>query len=140
MREAREDDNFVETDLRLWTDKLQELKIDIADIYLTVIIHKDPSMKLIDKLNITSIIQQPEVDENLVRICESVQIEDNGHVAVQQGSRISYACGKNEYSFGKYKIRFNVNKTKLDFNTNFGIISKMEILYSRVAIVILWMV
>jgi len=67
-------------------------------------------MKLIDKLNITSIIQQSEEDESLARICGSVQIEDNGHVAVQQGSKISYVCGKNEYSFGKYKIRFNVNK------------------------------
>ncbi len=131
LRKAREDDDFVETDLCLWTKKLQELKIDITDVHPTVTIREDPSINLISKLNITSITKQFGKDESLVSIRGNVQIEDNGHAAIQRNSSIpSYVRGRNEYSFGKYKIRFNVNTTYRHYSTVFGIISNIETLSS----------
>jgi hypothetical protein len=126
LRKAREDDDFVETDLRLWTKKLQELKIDIADVRPTITIREDPSMKLIIKLDVPSITQRPKQNESLVGICGDVQIQDNGHVAIQRSSGTSYVHGRNEYLFGEHKIRFNVNKAKPDFVIVFGITSKIE--------------
>ena len=55
------------------------------------------------------------------------QIDENGFVAIQRdSSTISYIRGRNEYSFGKHKIRFRVDKTNLNYTVVFGIISKME--------------
>ncbi|CAF1320393.1 unnamed protein product [Rotaria sordida] len=128
LRKAREDDDFVEIDLRLWKTKLQELKINVtADVHPTVTVHEDPFITLVSQLNIKSITQRSEDDEKLVRIFGSVQIDDNGYVAIQRDSTIvSYVRGKNEYSFGRYKIKFNIDKTELHHTTVFGIISKME--------------
>ncbi|CAF3243149.1 unnamed protein product [Rotaria sp. Silwood2] len=129
LRKAREDDDFVETDLRLWTMKLQELKINITDVHSTVTVHEDPFISLVAQLNIKSISQQSEEDEKLVRICGSVQLDDNNCVAIQRDSTIiSYVRGKNEYSFGRHQIRFRVDKTELHYSTVFGIIAKMETL------------
>ena len=137
VRKARENENFFETDLRLWKTKLEELKIDIADIYSRVTVDEDPFIALVAPLRVRSIHQradevkstnQPyQEDERLVSVYGCAQIDENGCIAVQRDSTtISYIRGKNEYLFGKYKIRFKVEINNLNYAVIFGIVSKME--------------
>jgi hypothetical protein len=127
LRTAREDDDFVESDLRQWTVKLQKLKDDMTNIHRTITVCEDPSTILVNKLNITAINERLEEDESLMRACGSVQIENNGRIAIQRDAKIvSYVRGKKEYSVGRHKIRFNINKTELHIDMVFGIISKTE--------------
>ena len=127
LRKARIDDDFVETDLRQWTTRLQELKTGTMDVQTIITVQEDPSITLISSLNVLSIIQQSVHDEILVRVCGNVKIEDDGRTAIQRNSdKISNVRGRKEYSSGKHKIRFTVNKIQLTFSTIFGIISKIE--------------
>jgi hypothetical protein len=83
-------------------------------------------MKIIAKLDVTSITQQPKQNESLVGVRGDIQIQNEGRVAIQRSSGTSYISGRNEYSFGRYKIRLNVNKVHFDCDIYFGITSKKE--------------
>ncbi|CAF0847806.1 unnamed protein product [Adineta steineri] len=130
LRKAREDDDFVEADLREWTTKLQELKLTTPDIHRTVIIDQDPSTILVTKINITTIDRKPKVNyETLMGVSGNVQIQDNGRKAFQpDNTNTSYVRGSKTYSNGQHKIRFTLNKIQLSSLSIFGIISKIETL------------
>jgi hypothetical protein len=127
LRKARIDDDYVETDLRQWTTRLQELKNDTTGIQPTITVYEDSPITLVSKLSIASMIQQSSHDESLVKVSGNVRIDDIGRTASQCGSDgNSYVCGVKEYSSGKYKIRFTVNKKDMHCLTCFGIVSKTE--------------
>ncbi len=123
IKKAHQDDDFVEKDLRLMTNKLEELKINKTDLLL----REDPNITLISKLEISEITYQLIQDERLVSMCENIRIENNNQTAIHFGPRLdSYIRGTNEYSVGRYKIRFTLNRKNTDSPVAFGIAAKTE--------------
>lgn len=129
LRKAREDDDFIETDLHLWTNNLKILKAHVLDVHSSVVtIREDPSVQLIAKLNVISTSKQFEFDKRLIIAYEDVSIEDNGCLAIQQCFGTSYLRSKNGFSFGQYKVRFNIITSDLGYDIIFGVISTKELL------------
>ncbi|CAF4414109.1 unnamed protein product, partial [Rotaria sp. Silwood2] len=126
LRKARIDDDFVETDLLTWTKILEELEYDINNISSSTAIHEDPTKLLVAKISIDSTMQQHLEDERFGKSMGNVCIADTGHLAYHLGPERSdaFVCGKQEYSSGKYKIQFIMNKKNSICVTSFNIISK----------------
>lgn len=129
LRKAREDDDFIEIDLHLWTNNLKILKAHVLDVHSSVVtIREDPSVQFIAKLNVISTSKQFEFDERLIIAYGDVSIEDNGCLAIQQSFGTSYLRSKNGFTFGQYKVRFNIITGDLGYDIIFGIISTKELL------------
>ncbi len=128
IRKAHYDDDFIEKDLRLLTNKLEELKINTTDFLL----REDPNITLISKPEISEITHQIIQDERLVSMSEYIRIENNNQTAIHFGPRLdSYIRGTNEYSVGRHKIRFTMNRKNTDSPVAFGITTKTESFRSR---------
>jgi hypothetical protein len=80
---------------------------------------------LITKIQLSSIKQQIFPNEIFLRSVGDIHIEDNGQLAMHGSQKRSdaYLCGKNEYTKGKHKIRFIINKKDSEYTTTFGIAS-----------------
>ncbi|CAF1330986.1 unnamed protein product [Rotaria sordida] len=131
LRKAREDDDFIETDLRIWTDILEKLKHDVYKVSSSMTVSEDPTKLLVAKIFISSSVSQYlEIDERLEKSIGNVCITENGHLAHRLGleRERTFVIGKHEYSSGKYKIRFVMNKKNSKFVMSFNIISK----YTRI--------
>ncbi|CAF2807519.1 unnamed protein product [Rotaria sp. Silwood2] len=128
LRKAREEDDYVENDLYLWTLKLENLKKDLTTINSSIIIREDSKDTLISNIYLSSIKQQQQqmlTSESFLRSVGDIHIEDNGQLAMhgEQKRSDAFLCGKNEYTRGKHKIRFIINKKNSDYITTFGIAS-----------------
>ncbi len=125
LRKAREEDDYIENDLQLWTTKLEYLKKDLTTANSSLILREDPKASLITKIQLSSIKQQIFPNEIFLRSVGDIHIEDNGQLAMHGSQKRSdaYLCGKNEYTKGKHKIRFIINKKDSEYTTTFGIAS-----------------
>jgi len=124
LRKAREDDDYVETDLRTWTNKLEQLKRDVTTVPPSISIFEDSTKILIGKMYVSSTRQTLGQKERFGEFFGNIRIEDNGRVALYSGSGESnaYVRGKEEYSKGKHQIRFIINKNS--YVMSFNIVSK----------------
>jgi hypothetical protein len=75
---------------------------------------------------VSSIIPNITREERFGGFFGDIRIEDNGRVAVYSGSDSSntYVRGKEDYSKGKYKIRFLMNKKTASYVMSFNIAPK----------------
>lgn len=130
VRKARADDDFFENDINLWTDKLDKLKYNINNIYSTITIHEDSRKLILPKICISSIVQQSFEDEQFRDFHGNISIAENGRLAYHHGPKRSdaYVYGTQEYSSGKYKIRFLMNKKDSAFTMSFLITSKSALI------------
>jgi len=126
LRKAREDDDYVETDLRTWTTNLEKLKHDIATISPSINIFEDSTKVLIAKMYVSTMRQDFLQEERFGEFFGNIRIEDNGRVASYSGLKPSDACvrGKGEYSRDKHQIRFILNKQTASYAMSFHIVSK----------------
>jgi hypothetical protein len=126
LRKAREDDDYVETDLRTWTTNLEKLKRDIATISPSINICEDSTKVLIAKMYVSTIRQDLPQEERFGEFSGNILIEDNGRVASHGGlcRSSAHVRGKGEYSKGKHQIRFLINKTSALYVMSFNIVSK----------------
>ncbi len=107
LRKAREDDDFFETDLKQWIDKLDRLRKDLAH---------PPNIQIRKEvINVDSlalkIIETTSTKETFARSVGSIQIEDGGQVIVKkQGDHYQGARGSGEYSSGQHRFRFKIEE------------------------------
>jgi len=126
LRRAREDDDYVETDLKSWMNTIEELKCNMNSVAPEANIYEDSTITLIGKLHVSILKAKTVEDETFGEFYGSIRIENNGRVAVHTGPRQSNAHvrGTKEYTTGKHLVRFSINKRNAIFNLSFNIISK----------------
>jgi hypothetical protein len=118
LRKGREDDNFFETDLKQWMDKLDQLKKDLAHPTNIKIRQEDNNV-------IPKIIEVFPANETFGRSIEGIQIEDNGKVIVKkQANRHAGIRGSGEYVSGQYRFRFKIEEYSTNKLIFIGILSK----------------
>ncbi len=127
LQKAREDEDYVETDLRTWTTKLEKLKSDVNGVSSSARICKDSTKVFISKIYVSATKENLAQEERFGEFFGNIRIEDNGCVALYNGSNISsaYVRGKNEYSKGKHQIQFIIHKRTASFVMSFNIVSKL---------------
>jgi hypothetical protein len=122
LKEAREHDSFVETDLQQWKTTIEGLKANFASPS-TFTINRQHEIPLVRNISINlggTIELFERVSDNRIRI------EENGQVAIQNASAVhSYTelRGKNEYTSGRHEIRLCIEQSA-DIWTFLGINSK----------------
>ncbi|CAF3669040.1 unnamed protein product [Rotaria sp. Silwood1] len=127
LRNARIDDDFVETDLHKWTTMLEKLQHNVNNFSPLITISEDSTKLLVAKLFVSSTRQQDlENYEQFGISFGNVCIAENGYLAYHSGPRRenAFVCGMKEYSSGKYSIRFVMNKKDPEYIMSFNIISK----------------
>ena len=125
LRKAREEDDYVENDLQLWTMKLSNLKRDLTTITSSLTLREDPKSTLIIQIQLSSMKQQTFPHDIFSRCLGEISIEDNGQLAIHSSQKRgdAFLCGENEYSQGKHQIRFLITKKDPQYITTFGIAS-----------------
>lgn len=106
--------------------KLENLKKDLINNNSSIIIHEDSKIPLVPNIHLSSAIQKYiSSNETFLRAIGDIHIEDNGLLAMHGDQKRSdaFLCGKNEYTKGKHKIRFIINKRNSEYITTFGIAS-----------------
>jgi hypothetical protein len=118
---AREDDNFFETDLKKWMEKLDQLKKDLAH---------PPNIEILEENNgdipfIAKILPVVLPKEAFRRLIGNIEIEARGQVIFKKQSN-SYATarGNNEYVSGQHRFRFKIEEYHANKWIFIGIISK----------------
>ncbi|CAF0995551.1 unnamed protein product [Rotaria sordida] len=121
LRQGQEDNDFIETDLQQWTQKLEELKKELHNP--TSVAIQEDSTPLITKICIDC-QDTPDVFE---RVCGNAQIKENGCLIVNDNSDgHTEIRGKNEYNIGRHKFCFRIEQLPPNGWIFFGIISKSE--------------
>jgi hypothetical protein len=112
LRQGREDNDYLEIDLRQWIEKLDELKLELLNP-VNITVHED-STPLVTKIHVE---RQNGSDE-----FESVY--SNSSVQVKHDSQtLTEILGRNEYQIGSHTIRFRVEKLISNGWIAFGIIA-----------------
>ncbi|CAF3915235.1 unnamed protein product [Rotaria sordida] len=121
LNEVRNEDNYVETDLKEWTEKLDKLKIDLNAAQTIDFGEENNSSTLISKFSIndasTDIFYQTVGD---------IQIIEDGKVAVRgptNNGAVEIRC-KGEYSLGKHRFHFKCERLLNNNSFSCGIVSK----------------
>ncbi|CAF0909653.1 unnamed protein product [Rotaria sordida] len=131
IKEGRENNDFSESELQQWTQKLEELKIELHNP-INVSIQQD-SIPLVTKIRIdyqdTSMHPQLNrpISDVFERVCGNAQIEENGCLILKDDSTgHTEIRGKNQYNIGKHKFYFRIEQLASSGWIFFGIISKSE--------------
>ncbi|CAF4371382.1 unnamed protein product [Rotaria sp. Silwood2] len=85
LEKARIDDDYVETDLRTWTNMLQKLKDDINTFSPSISVQENSEEILVAKIYVSTTLQQLRQQEKFREFFGSVRIEDNGFMATHNG-------------------------------------------------------
>lgn len=128
LRQARADDDFIETDLNAWMITIRDLKRDFTPLDATFDVHEDRSRILVGRMGVHPPAEEQELRQ-LKRFGESlgdVSIEEYGRVIVHRGSSSenTFVRGTTEYSSGKHRVRLLLEKSDPRFSMGFFIISK----------------
>ncbi|CAF2517150.1 unnamed protein product [Rotaria sp. Silwood2] len=126
LKEGREHDSFVETDLCDWKKSLEDLKSNLI-LPSTFCISQDDGIPLVQNVFVHP-IETMEVFERAFD--NNVLIEENGLVAIHS-TILAYTeiRGKNEYTSGRHKLRLCIEQSS-DTWIFFGINSKSTPLQS----------
>jgi hypothetical protein len=118
LSKAQNDDNFIETDLKQWMDKLLKIKKEL-DKPPTIDIQKDRTdISFISKIIII-------VSEIFEKSAGRISIKDDGKLIVNIGSNgYGTVRSKGEYSTGKHRFRFKIEQIGIHKWNLIGIVSK----------------
>jgi hypothetical protein len=108
LKESRENDSFIETDLQIWKKTLADLKSNLTA----------PPIISINRCNNTSLVKN--ISTNLFEVTSdffeylsdnAVKIVDDGLVVVRDHSqKCTEVRGKNEYITGRHNIRLRIER------------------------------
>ncbi|CAF2992318.1 unnamed protein product [Rotaria socialis] len=125
LTKARDEDDFVETDLTTWIEKLEKLYKDFNAPDTIQILQDDNEKPFISKITISA----RESIEIFELSAGCTRIEDNGQVMVHNRSaNHGSVCGKGQYSSGQHKFRFEFEQFSPQNWAFFGIIPKSSII------------
>jgi hypothetical protein len=123
LKTARDDDNFFETDLKEWMNKLDALKKDlIAPQTINVRCDNNPT-SFISQILIDEIVNT--VDDHFEPYLGNIQITNNGKVITHTQS-VSYGSvrGRRDYSCGEHRFRFVIENLSVNKWVFIGVVSK----------------
>ncbi|CAF4908882.1 unnamed protein product [Rotaria sp. Silwood1] len=121
LRQGQEDNDFIETDLQQWIQKLEELKKELHSP-ATVAVQED-STPLISKI----LIRNQNTFDLFERVCGTAEIKENGCLVVKNNSsNHTEIRGQNEYNTGRHRVSFQIEQLASGGWIFFGIISKAE--------------
>jgi len=121
LRQGREDNDFIETDLRQWTQKLEELKKELLTP-MTIAIQED-STPLVTKIR----IDHRYTSDVFERVCGTAEIKENGRLVVKDDIQSHTEIrGKNEYNTGIHTLHFRLEQLIQNGWIFIGIISKSQ--------------
>lgn len=127
VQKAQQQNDFLETDLQKWWTIVRNLKkVFPTNTHPSIIIEEDHQQTLIGNLKIIQNVPLIEDDERFGEISGPIEIVNEGHLARHIGERRGYGLirGINEYSKGRFKIQFTVNKLHERWAVLFGIFPK----------------
>lgn len=117
LRQGREDNDYLEGDLKHWLQKLEELKLELLNP-VNIAIHED-STPLVTKIH----VDRQEGSDAYESIYSNSSLQEKGRLIVKDDSQTpTEICGKNEYQIGSHTIRFRVEQLIQNGWIAFGII------------------
>ncbi|CAF4176950.1 unnamed protein product [Rotaria sordida] len=123
LRKARNDRNFVDTDLKKWIEMLDNLKKDSIVLLTVDVIQDNAPNSFISKIIINGIDVTSKDVFN--QTAGSIRTEDYGQViAHDQMNDHGTARSKNEYSSAQHRFRFKIEHLHTDKWIFFGIVSR----------------
>ncbi|UJR32362.1 hypothetical protein I4U23_019825 [Adineta vaga] len=107
LKKAHEDDDYFETDLRQWIEKIDQLKKELiqpSNVKLSRVYNDILS-------SIPRVIETTSSKEVFQQSTDGVQIEENGHV-ITKTIRSTHATvrGSGEYTNGQHQFRFRIER------------------------------
>jgi hypothetical protein len=120
LNKARNEDDYVETDLKEWTEKLDKLKTDLAAAQTIDFGQDDDKISLISKIYINAALT-----DSFYQITGDMQISENGRNVVHgPANQLAAARCGGEYSVGQHRFRFKIDQMYNYNGFSCGIISK----------------
>jgi hypothetical protein len=121
LRQAHEEDDFIEIDLDQWTQKLDELEKKL--INSKTIFVEENSTSLVRKIR----IEHENVSDIFQYVCGDIHIEENGYF-IRKDNWIGFSevLGKKEYTIGQHRIQFKIEELLENGWMLFGIISNQN--------------
>ncbi|CAF1340423.1 unnamed protein product [Didymodactylos carnosus] len=119
LRQVRQSNGFIETDLREWEDKLKQLKEELVNPP-NVVVREDSTM-LVPKIRLDA----AETTEVFERTFGNTKFEEGLKVVLRDDSTgHTDVRAKYEYATGQQTLRFKIEKLTQNVWIFFGIISK----------------
>ena len=121
LRQSHEDNDFIESDLQQWTQKLDALKKELLNP--TTFIVRENSATLVAKLH----VDHNNASDVFERVCGKAEIKDDQRLIVKDSSTgHTELRGRKEYLSGEHILRFQIEHLSGNPWIFFGIISKSE--------------
>lgn len=121
LTKFRHDDDFIETDLKKWTDTLNILKTEITTTPTVQIQLDHDTTSFISKLVIYTLDSSDVFD----RTAGNIIIQENGEVVVKnQDQQCASVRCKNSYNTGQHRFRFKIEHSNASVWNFFGIMHK----------------
>ncbi|CAF1084839.1 unnamed protein product [Adineta steineri] len=120
LSRARDEDDYVETELNEWIEKLDQLKIDLNAAQALHFDQDDSETSLISKIYIDN-----SSISTFYQTTGNVQITDDGKI-VTHGTVNAYAAARctRGYSVGQHRVRFKIDYLTPGNGFSCGIVSK----------------
>ncbi|CAF3733603.1 unnamed protein product [Rotaria socialis] len=120
LSKARNEDDYVETDLKEWTEKLNNLQKDLNAAQAIDFGKSENENVLISKIFINGLSA-----DVFQQTCGDIQILDAGRLAAHGlSNQHAVVCGKRLYSSGQHRIRFKIDQCNYVGGLTCGILSK----------------
>ncbi|CAF1044971.1 unnamed protein product [Adineta ricciae] len=120
LNKARSEDDYVETDLNEWKEKLEKLRTDLAATQMLDLSQDEDARTLIPKIFVRKIST-----DIFNQTLKDIQILEDGKLAVHgQTQQHAMVRGKNEYSSGQHRLYFQLECYQNIGNIFCGVVSK----------------
>ncbi|CAF0741145.1 unnamed protein product [Adineta ricciae] len=120
LNKARSEDDYVETDLNEWKEKLEKLRTDLAATQMLDLSQDEDARTLIPKI----FVHKSSTDI-FNRTLNDIQILEDGNLAVHgQTQQYAIVRGKNEYSSGQHRLYFQLERYQNMGGIFCGVVSK----------------
>ncbi|CAF1536042.1 unnamed protein product, partial [Adineta steineri] len=122
LQKAKEQDDFIETDLRQWKKRLDYIRSNII-LPSTIFINQHDNITLVHDVSVSLLPTGNELFDS--PFGNDVRIEEDGEVAIAVNyiTRYTGICGKNFYAVGIQKISLKIENSQNQW-TFLGIKSK----------------
>lgn len=119
LTKARHDNDYIETDLKEWIEKLEKLKIDLSAAQTIDFGLDNNDTALIPKIVINKIL-----NDSFQTWFGDIQIVDNGtRILHGQSNQIAAVYTKDSYSSGQHTFRFKIEQLYTNQYFVFGIVT-----------------
>ncbi|CAF2920945.1 unnamed protein product [Rotaria sp. Silwood2] len=119
---AHDDDDFFESDIKEWKEKLDKLNKDLNAPQAIKIQQSDNVNSFISRISIN---EETQINETFESLLGDIRIEENGRLLVHGNSNVHTVIrSKGEYSSGQHQFRFKIEQQGSNKWILFAIVSK----------------